>query len=122
MQVSPSDYYVIQITTLNNPNRIIGRIDEIQIAKADNGFWQDDLDNYDEFTHEILDITRSCVFEDVKANTESEVSVSSRLTIAPSQMYIVVDTESTIDEESNIEKIPIEANLQSWKKVIQKLT
>ncbi|CAB5378955.1 unnamed protein product [Rhizophagus irregularis] len=50
--------------------RIIGRIDEIQIAKAVNGFWQDDLDNYDEF------IIRSYVFEDVKAVTESEVNVS----------------------------------------------
>ncbi|PKB92946.1 hypothetical protein RhiirA5_442850 [Rhizophagus irregularis] len=88
-------------------------LSKIQSAKAVNGFWQDDLDNYDEFTY--VDIT-------IKANTESEVSISSRLTIAPSQMYIVVDTESTIDEESNIEKIPIEANLQSWKKVIQKLT
>ncbi|CAB4406343.1 unnamed protein product [Rhizophagus irregularis] len=41
----------------------------------------DDLDNYDEFTYEILDITRSYVVEDIKANTESEVSVSSRFTI-----------------------------------------
>ncbi|CAB5379742.1 unnamed protein product [Rhizophagus irregularis] len=71
-----------------------------------------DLDNYDEFTHEILDITRSCVFEDVKAdtesevnvrsyvvedikaNTESEVSVSSRLTIAPSQIYTEIDIDN----------------------------
>lgn len=92
----PADYHYI-----------FSKKKEIQIAKADNGFWQgknnrkgnksnilffritgkksnlsnlsilflDDLDNYDEFTHEILDITRSCVFEDVKANTESEVSV-----------------------------------------------
>ncbi|CAB4407133.1 unnamed protein product [Rhizophagus irregularis] len=59
---------------------------EIQIAKAqgknNREGDKDDLDNYDEFTYEILDITRSCVFEDIKANTESEVSVSSRLTIA----------------------------------------
>ncbi|GBC53535.2 hypothetical protein RIR_jg19257.t1 [Rhizophagus irregularis DAOM 181602=DAOM 197198] len=64
------------------------------LIDSDNGFWQDDLDNYDEFTHEILDITRSCVFEDVKANTESEVSVSSRLTIAPSQIYTEIDVDN----------------------------
>ncbi|PKC15235.1 hypothetical protein RhiirA5_494737 [Rhizophagus irregularis] len=78
-----------------------------------------DLDNYDEFTYEILDITRSYVVEDIKANTESEVSV---VLDSLSQMYIVVDAESIIDEEPNIEKIPIEVNLQTWKKVIQKLT
>ncbi|UZO12555.1 uncharacterized protein OCT59_004087 [Rhizophagus irregularis] len=79
----PADYHYI-----------FSKKKEIQIAKADNGFWQDDLDNYDEFTHEILDITRSCVFEDVKANTESEVSVSSRLTIAPSQIYTEIDVDN----------------------------
>ncbi|CAB5217626.1 unnamed protein product [Rhizophagus irregularis] len=60
-----------------------------------------DLDNYDEFTYEILDITRSYVVEDIKANTESEVSVSSRLTIADVYCHLEESyTEIDVDNEA----------------------